>query len=465
MMTIFDYIKQFSIQSPKHIALMDEVFNITYGELGEIIIKGKKYYLEQGFKPGMRVCIQMENSVEWVIAFLCMLSIGCWVITIPPEIDQINLQEIMKLTGAKHIITNFSLSNIKKRQLKLYDVEEMPSGNGAGIFQLSSGSTDIPKICRRSLNNLTSEGISYRNTFDINPEDRILSLPPVYHSYSLGAGCMASLVSGASLYLPRRFVYRNALRVICEKDITIMLLVPIMARSLANMYLTEQTRPRSLRVALVGAGPITKDVNSRFVDKFGINLSSNYGSTETGGVISRLTPEPIDSIGKPMYGVELKVKDEHLKSCGFNHEGELWVRLNGMFSGYLDVESELDEDGFYATGDIVVQDPEGYIFIKGRKKNIINIGGKKVNPAKVEAVLSQYAGVKECAVVSYKKIDQEEGVRAILVGDGLNERDLRTYCKPLLNQYEIPSVFEFWKSLPRNELGKIVRDLLNKKVD
>lgn len=464
MMTIFDYIKRFSIQSPNNTALMDAVFSITYGELSQIIKKGKKYYLERGLKPDMCVCLQMENSVEWVIAFLCTLSVGCWVIPIPPETDEKSLQDIVKLTGAEDIITHCSLSDIIKRDLEPSDFD-MPSGNGTGIFHLSSGSTGIPKICRRSLDNLTSEGISYRNTFQINQRDRILSLPPVYHSYCMGAGCMASLVSGASLYLPRKFVYRNAFRVIYEKDITMMLLVPIMARSLANMYLPEQIKPNSLRVVLVGAGIITQDINRKFADKFRINLSSNYGSTETGGVISRLTPEPIDSIGIPMDGVEIKVKNERLENCAFNHEGELWVRCSGMFSGYLNAEVKMDEDGFYPTGDIVVQDHKGYIFIKGRKKNIINIGGKKVNPYKVEMVLSQCAAVIECVVVPYKKVNGEEGVRAILVGDGLNERDLRNYCKPLLNQYEIPSVFEFWKSLPRNELGKIKRDLLTKKVD
>lgn len=460
MKTIFDYIDEFSIKSPNNIALMGADISITYRELDQIIKKGAKYYLEQNYKPDMRVCIQMENSVEWVIVFLCMLLLGCWVIPIPPEINEMTLQEIIKLTEAEHIITHFRLSDVIKGESAIYEVD-MPSGNGSGIFHLSSGSTGIPKICIRTIDSLTSEGISYRNTFQIEQRDRILSLPPVYHSYCLGAGCMASMVSGASLYISGKFAYRNALRVVCEKNITMMLLVPVMARALANMYLTEPIKSISLRIALVGAGFITKDVNSRFVDKFRINLSSNYGSTETGGLISRLTPEPLDSVGMPMDGVEIKVKNERLESCGFNKEGELWVRCRGMFSGYLNAEARLDEEGYYATGDIVVQDIDGYVFLKGRKKNIINIGGKKVNPFKVEKVLSQYTAVKECVVVSYTKVNGEEGVRAILVGDGLNERDLRAYCKSLLNQYEMPTLFEFWKSLPRNELGKIKRNLLN----
>lgn len=291
--------------------------------------------------------------------------------------------------------------------------------------------------------------------------ERILSAAPLYHSYALGAALIAALVSGGCLYTVDRFVPRKILELIQQYKINIAVMVPMMARAICNTFSAEQYDLSSIRVALVGAGQITEELYVQFKQRFGITLSSNYGSTETGGIVSRLEPLPFTSIGKPMCGVEIKIYGDCGEPVSAGQEGELWVRCGGMFKGYLGENSAIfDSEGFFPMGDIVLQDKDGYLYIKGRKKLLVNIGGKKVNPYEVEEVLRGYPGVKECAVVGAKRANMEEYIKAVIVGEGIEEIALRNYCAQILSRHKIPSIIIFRDSIPKNRLGKINREEL-----
>ncbi|MGE5632559.1 MAG: class I adenylate-forming enzyme family protein [Caulobacteraceae bacterium] len=458
-MTVFDFIEDHSLLNPENVALADGIECITYKELYQLLAQGQKLFIDKGLQDGDIVGIKICNRLEWVIAFLCLMSVKCWVVPLPPDAAEREVDEIAALVNLKCIIDSMNFRHIPDmfpEKCKLIK----PSGSETGVYHATSGSTGKPKLCVRPLQRLTMEGISYMKTLNIQDNDRILCLPPVYHSYCLGAGCMASLVSGSCLYLLDRFIPRNAVRIIENEGITILLLVPVMAKAMCYLYGEEKKVMKQLRIALVGTGSITEDVYIGFLNQYGVPLLSNYGSTETGGIISRLTPTPRDSIGKPMYGVDIRITDDNGKPVQVDCEGELMVKCDGMMTGYLNEKEEINQDGFFAMGDIVLQDSDGYLYVKGRKKNIINIGGKKVNPFEIEMVLSGYPGVKECAVVGFFKSNGEEGIKAVIAGKDLNEHDIRRYCQSQLSSHKIPSIIEFCEALPRNELGKIRREAL-----
>ncbi|MHB1392547.1 MAG: class I adenylate-forming enzyme family protein [Clostridia bacterium] len=464
-MTVFDYMEEHILLRPENIALTDGIDSITYMELYRLLGQGQKLYIDKGFQAGDNIGIKIHNRLEWVIAFMSLLSINCWVVLLPPEATDRELEEIASLAKLKGIIEGFDFRQLRHLCLEDYQFVN-PKENETGVYHATSGSTGKPKLCVRTLKGLTLEGLSYKVTLNLQSTDKILCLPPVYHSYCLGAGCMASLVSGSCLYLVDRFVPRNAVRVVQNEGITILLLVPIMARAMSYLYAEEKKVIPQLRIALVGTGSITEEVYLGFLNKYGSPLLSNYGSTETGGVITRLTPIPRDSIGKPMNGVEIKIIDDNGELVQSGSEGELSVRCDGMMSGYLNEEAtKIDQEGFFAMGDIAVQDNDGYLYIKGRKKNIINIGGKKVNPSEVETILCEYPGVKECVVVGYVKSSGEEGVKAILAGENLEEQKIRSYCQSRLSSHKVPGIIEFCEALPRNELGKLKREELLKGCD
>lgn len=461
-MTLFDSIEYNAINNPENIALMDEKLTISYKQLYEHLRNNQAILNTNGYGEGMKVILQSENQLNFALAFLCLLSVECWIIPVSGDITQAELKRVISLTGAT-VLSCEMLGVLKSVGSNCNNSFKKPRESKTGIYHLSSGTTGMPKLCIRTLECLVAEGTSFNKTFQIKKEDKILSVSPLYHSYALGAALMATMVSGNCLFTLDRFVPRKVLRIIHENKISILILVPAMARLICNTSTPEKYDLSSLRVCLVGAGPINEEVYNKFKDRFGVVLLSNYGSTETGALVSRLVPLPYTSIGKPMYGVEIKICNDEGEKVATGEEGELRVRCRGMLKGYAGSETLLlDDEGFFSMGDIAVQDAQGYLYIKGRKKLMINVGGKKVNPYEVEAILLGFHGVKECAVVGLKRENGDEYVKAVIVGDNVKEEDLRRYCSENLSKHKIPSVIEFRTSIPKNELGKIKREELTK---
>jgi long-chain acyl-CoA synthetase len=235
-----------------------------------------------------------------------------------------------------------------------------------------------------------------------------------------------------------------------------------MAKSLYKTYSKRVFDLSSLRVVIVGAGKITKEIFENFYNKFGIMLSANYGSSETGGVISRLNNKLFTSIGNPMYGVKIKICDDNENSVPTGQIGELYIKTPAMTPKYYNEKNHnITKDFFYKTSDMVIRDVDGNVFFQYRKKNIINIGGKKVNPVEIENVIQRLNAVTECLVLKYNKTEESEGIRAIIVGDKkLTTSQILQHCKKYLSDYKIPGMIEFREFIPKNDIGKIIFDKL-----
>lgn len=468
-MTVFHYIKKYRDEQPDNIALRDDENCLTYSQLYNVLKNNQLNIKEKGYRSGDIVVLKLDNQFRYVITLLSFASLGCRVLPLPKDIHKEEMNNVINSVNAKSVIQddNDIIKIVPEEHSSNHQELENPKEDTVVLIHLTSGSTSEPKYCLRVIGNLTSEGISYKETFKIESSDMIFSVPPMSHSYSLGGGCFATFVSGASLLTIDRSNQRQILRKIDKYKPTIMLLVPTMARFIALTSSKVKFDLSSLRVVLVGAGKINSQVNNTFEEKYGIYLMSNYGSTETGGIISRIEQEPSRSIGKPMYGVEIKIIKDSQVQAVYGEEGELWVKCNSMLEGYLNSEGSIfDKEGFYSTGDIVIQDKEGYIYIVGRKKNFIKVGGRKVNPYDIEKVLGEMKGIKDCYVLSHHKASGEECIRAIVVAEeNISKEDIIKHCKGELSPHKIPAMIEFWDRLPRNSLGKIKKkDLIKKTI-
>lgn len=457
-MTVLDYLVQYAHTTPDAIALQDSKKQvITYKELLVYIINYSNYLSENLCSQGSVVVLKVTRQQDWIIAFLSLLALGCWIVPISDKLSPYELEAVIETTNAKAVLDddNPTWEIVKENQSPIHFSLSHP----CGILHMTSGSTGKPKYCIRSIESLTSEAQSFITTFAITSLDIVLSVPPLYHSFALGAALMTTLTAGACLYNIDRFVPREVLRILTEESITILLLVPIIAKMLCDTYTPWEADLSLVRIALTGAGAISEELYSSFRNKFGICLQANYGSTETGGVISRIEPEPRQSIGKVMAGVEFKIITEEGNKADVMEVGELWIRCCGMLKGYYGTyETGIDSEGYFPMGDMVNMDTEGFLYIKGRKKSIIKVGGEKVDPFEVEEVLKQIPGMKECIVVGIRKSNDEERVKAVVVCEGLTEDLIRKHCTQKLTDYKIPAVIEFRKKLPRNELGKIKRE-------
>lgn len=443
-MTIFDYIFMHAQKSPERMALKSEKNSITYGRL-QIQINTYGEYLQRNIcHQGDRVILRIKERQDWFITFLSLLAIGCLVIPVPPDITDYELETVKADTKADAVVDQYIHVEPSEKAF--------PSkSNTGGIIHMTSGTTGKQKYCVRNIMQLTIEGEMYQKTFQLDESDKILALPPLYHSYALGAGGMSALVTGACLYTLDTFVPRRALSVIQEEKITILIMVPVMAKLLCNSYTASEEQLKSVRLSIVGAGAISKELYEDFYQKYGITLLSNYGSTETGAIISRVDKGPYNSVGKPMEGVMIKVLDENKRPVPIGEQGKLWVKCPNMFTGYLGMTKRpKDEEGWFPMHDIVYMNQSGALFICGRECGIINIGGKKVNPKEVEDVILSIPKVKDCVVMECK-----DKVKAFVAAEGLTPEAIRKECMIKLSNYKVPSMIEFIQNIPRNELGKV----------
>lgn len=439
----------------KKVALRYKEQNITYQQLYNTLAYNQKFLKDQGYKKEDVVYIQSGNQFEFVMCLLSLFSIDCWVVPIHKSVSAVEVEKVQALTGA----IKLKEAEIKEcTSIKEYDEMNLliPDSNEYGVYHMTSGSTGTPKLCVRSAYNFYIEGISFKHTFSISEEEEVLSICPLEHSFAFGSALMNGMVNGFTLHIVDEFKPRSILKYIEKNKISMLIMVPAMTRMiLATALRDKENYFSSLRIPLVGAGPITENVFTEFKTKFGVSLLSNYGSTETGCVISRTEAENYQSVGQPMYGVDIKVCDENGHMVASGEQGQLFVRWKGMFRGYLNQDTLFDEDGFFSLGDLVVRDEEGNIYIKGRVNTLINIGGKKVNPIEIEKVLLSIPNVKDCKVFSTKAKWGEEIIKAYVVCKNITKIEIFEYLEDRLSEYKIPTVIEFVAEIERNTMGKV----------
>jgi fatty-acyl-CoA synthase len=257
--------------------------------------------------------------------------------------------------------------------------------------------------------------------------------------------------------LERGFDAARALEVIESRGVTTMMGVP------AN-YLFMAQEPRfataelsSLRLAVVGGAPMPVALLDTWAER-GVDIVQGYGLTEAAPNVLCLPPEDArrkaGSAGKPYPYVD----------CRLSAEGELLVRGPNVFAGYWRNPEETSaafRDGWLMTGDIAQRDDEGDYWIRGRLNELVVSGGENVYPAEIEAVLHEHPAVVEAAVIGVPDDRWGEVCAAYIVGP-VGEDELREFCRARLARFKVPKTFHFVDELPRNSLGKILKDELER---
>lgn len=460
-MTLFDYLKRHNSHHPNHVAIKSSTMQLSFKALYNIVAFNQE---QLKALKGKKIILKIEDQFQYIVTLLVLFSLEAWIIPVATDMKEQELEKIKSLIEDSILIDDQSNPLcIKQGNGILKKVNEAQTG----IYHMTSGSTGVPKFCIRTLENLTFEGESYALTLKLSEKDKILNLPTLSHSYALGAACISGIVSGATVFTLNDFIPRKVLTIIEQEKPTIMILVPFMAKMLAKSNLSKNKNLSSLRIVLAGAGKITEEIYQVFWERFDLHLMSNYGSTETGGIVTRLTPTPMGSVGKPMGGVEIRLKDENGTVVTSGDEGEIWVRTPAMASGYLnDVPLFIDDEGFYGMNDIGFQDQDGYLYLTKRKKNVINIAGKKVNPLEIEDVLLKHPKIKDCIVLGLKTANSTERVAAIIsTHQEVTEKEIRKYCHSELSNSKVPSLITLVSHIPRNKLGKVSHTLIQEQID
>ncbi|HXB37784.1 MAG TPA: AMP-binding protein [Acidimicrobiales bacterium] len=293
------------------------------------------------------------------------------------------------------------------------------------------------------------------------------NLVPV--SIALNAGiynvCFG-LRAGAAIVLMPRFTTREFAELVRRYQIRSTVLPPAAMVMLAtDPDVTDLTPLRYVRSI---TAPLSPPAARRFMERFGTVVLNSYGQAEVGEVVgwtaadAREHPEKLGAAGRPHAGVDIRVVDEAGQEVEIGSVGELLVRPPRMAAGYAggaSLADRVDADGFVRSGDHARVDAEGFVWIEGRTSDLINRGGNKVFPDQVEEVLRLVPGVEDVAVVARRDERLGEVPVAVVVGSARDE-DLEAACRAELAPYKVPVAFVRAESLPRNEIGKLLRKQL-----
>jgi long-chain acyl-CoA synthetase len=352
--------------------------------------------------------------------------------------------------------------------------------SGAILLQ-SSGTTAAPKIVRRSVASLGALGRNLTNAFGLAEADSMLLTIPLSHSYGIDVGLAAATHSGCCLTLCEDFAPGITRRALHTQGITIWPAVPLMFDAVSRAVSEPMASWDSgfqLRRAISAGSPLPLRVFEQFERAYGVRIGQLYGATEIAAA-TYCDPERPDfdpeCVGWPMDGVQIRIADPKSDSIAplpIDREGEILVSSPCMLTDYVDTVDPVDTadadsiaEGFHRSGDLGRVDAAGRLWLTGRRKLLIDVGGRNVNPLEVEAVLCRHPKIQDAVVMAAPFSDTASRVKAVVVlepGEAFDAAELKAFSRERLASYKVPRSFEVRDALPRSPSGKILRQELEK---
>jgi malonyl-CoA/methylmalonyl-CoA synthetase len=343
------------------------------------------------------------------------------------------------------------------------------SGDDVAMLAYTSGTTGQPKGVPLTHANLLSSVRAAMQSWRWDANDVLVHALPFSHQHGLG-GVHMTLLAGSRAVVHGRFDPARLCAAIESERATVLFAVPAIYEKLAAWEGIEEADFSSLRLSVAGSSALSPALARRVSSLLGRDVLERYGSTESGLSVSNPYdgPRKFDSVGFPLPGTELSIVDELGHALEPGEDGEVVLRGPQVFSGYWNLPDATEENfytgGWFRTGDVGKVDPEdGYLTITGRLKEMIISGGLNIYPREVELVLEDHATVDGAAVVGIPSERWGEEVVAFVVptGEGgVDEGDLSTHARESLSAYKCPKRFFVVDGLPRNEMGKVLKDEL-----
>lgn len=355
------------------------------------------------------------------------------------------------------------------------EVPAFPDPDSVAIVLFTSGTTSQPKAVELSHNNLTSYVTGTVEFGSADASDAALICVPPYHIAGVSAA-LSNLYAGRKMvYLPN-FDAQEWVRLVNAENVTTATVVPTMLDRIVTVLETGGHQLPSLRSLAYGGSKVGLPLVRRALELLPhVGFVNAYGLTETSSTIAVLTPddhreaqsasEPhvvkrLGSVGRPVPGIEVQVRDERGAVLGPGESGELFVRGEQVSGRYTGIGSVLDENGWFPTKDIAMLDEDGYLFIGGRSDDTIIRGGENIAPAELEEVLIEHSHVRDVAVVGVDDPQWGQAIVAVVVpaaGVDPDPEELREHVRKSLRGSRTPDRVVFRDELPTTPTGKVLR--------
>lgn len=471
--------------------------------------------LSRGLTKCDRVAILLENSSEYVASYYAVLKAGGITVALNTESTTQDILYVVHDCGVRFLITNHrlmarSLISPSPEPEGLPPVFNAPvdfvlAWNGPRGFQdqagscrldilpealeaepdqtpgvrlididtasivYTSGSTGKPRGAVLSHLNIVSNTRSIVDYLGLTSDDRIMVVLPFYYIYGKSL-LNTHFFVGGSVVVDNRFLYPNViLQTMREQDATGFAGVPSTFTILLSRSNLKSMNFPSLRYVTQAGGAMAPSVQKQVAEAFSpARLFIMYGATEASARLSYLDPADLPrkwgSIGKAIPNVDLYVADEEGIPLPVGEEGEIVARGSNLMSGYWNHPEETEKvlrNGLYYTGDIGRTDEDGYLFVVGRSKDMIKIGGNRVSAKEIEEALHEHPAIVEAAVIGFPDDVLGEAPKAFIVvrkGAEKNITDeLPGFLKERLALYKLPKFYEIRDRLPKSDSGKILK--------
>eukprot|EP00752_Nemacystus_decipiens_P014543 g12952.t1 len=349
-----------------------------------------------------------------------------------------------------------------------------PKDDDLAVLLYTSGTSGRPKGVMLSHRALDSNVHAIVDHAHLGPTNKFLGVLPQFHAFGVTALTLMPLYLGAEVIYTARFVPRKLVELMREHKPNIFIAVPSMYGALLSVKSATPDDFAPLEFAVSGAEPLSQAVYDAYAEKFNCHLLEGYGLTETAPVTNWSTPQQNKqhAVGKALPGVTNVIVDDNNQVLGPNEEGEILITGPNVMDGYWQLKDKTDEvfveidvpgqgkTKCFRTGDIGKLDDDGYLYITGRKKEMLIVGGENVFPREIEEVLNMHPSVTASAVVG--KPDDMRGEIPIAFVEieedaEFNETDLRNFVRDKIAQYKVPREIRKIDALPRNPTGKILR--------
>ncbi len=345
------------------------------------------------------------------------------------------------------------------------------------VLLYTSGTSGKPKGVMLSHANLAGNVRQIRNWINISRDFVFLGVLPQFHSFGLTALTLLPLTSCSTVVYTARFVPNKILKLIREHRPKVFIAIPSMYNALLHAKDATRDDWACAEYIVSGGEPLPQAVFDGFREKFGVTINEGYGLTETSPVTNWCRPHEWKphSVGRAIPELDQRIIDPASgRTLGPNHDGEVQMKGVNIMQGYFKLPQQTADtftrDGYFKTGDMGRLDVDGHLFITGRIKEMLIVGGENVFPREIEEVLNKHEAVKDSGVVG--KMDPMRGelpVAFVELREGVDPKtfeanSLRSWCRQSLAGYKVPDEVRVMEALPRNATGKIMRRELKKLI-
>ncbi len=486
---------------PDKIGFIFEEIPYTYRQIVQAAEALANLLKKIGIRRGDKVCAMFYNSIEQVQAYFGILMVNAVVVPINFRFIDQEVSYIVEDSDAKAILHGPEFCEIIDRvknqmtapvftvalNMGVKDADPIaeptreeaaalnminPDMSDVSFINYTSGTTGKPKGVVLTHSNNVWNQIRIIIDTPLSPDEVIIGSLPIFHASGMSR-LLASVTVGGTIVSWQNFDAARTMKAVSRYKGTFLLLVPAMAEMIFALPDLEKYSVDSLTKCLLTAAPVSESLKKRALQVFyNAKIIDGYGLTENTSSTTMLKGEDVltrpSSVGLPDIFTQIKIFNDYFEPVPVNVIGEIGVRSPTVMKEYYKnpaATAETIKDGWLLTGDLGRMDEDGYLYVVGRKKEMIISGGENIYPAEVEAVLNRHPKILESAVIGVPDPKWGETVMALIVaeqGETMTAEEVEQYCIETIARYKRPRIIKFVDELVKNIAGKIKKQELKR---